>query len=209
MRQAADLAAVGVHDVNLQIATAAAAKSDLFAVRGPTGVVIGGHFARQATNILPLGVGDIDLLIAVARAHKGDLLSVRRPARRFLERFVGDDHLIVATIGVDRVDVQLAIRALQDVVDVNDSFAVGRPMAVEVGGVQIQKPLELRAVGVRCPQTHFAAMNAGEQEFLAVRRPGQMLFVIAVVSKAIGHLASPKKPCHSPPPLWPRRPADG
>src|SRR5207244_3349923 len=141
MRQPADLAAVGVHDVNLQIATPPTAKGDLLTVGRPTGIVVGGDFAGQPADVLTVGVGDINFLVAIARAHKGDLLAIGRPAGGLFKRFVGDHHLVVGAIGVDRVDVEFAVSALQDVVNVNDAFAVGGPMAVKVRRVQNQKSL--------------------------------------------------------------------
>src|SRR5207244_13240491 len=96
------------------------AKGDLLTVGRPTGIVVGGDFAGQPADVLTVGVGDINFLVAIARAHKGDLLAIGRPAGGLFKRFVRDHHLVVVAIRVTRGDVEFAVSALQDVVNVNE-----------------------------------------------------------------------------------------
>src|SRR5262249_17897341 len=183
----ADVGAVGVHQVDLVVPGPVAAEGDLFAVGRPRRLVVGGHLAGEALDVLPLGVGDVQFRVAVAGADPQQLLAVGRPARRLLERLVRDEDLVAGAVGGDGVDLQLAVGALEAVVHVGDRFAVGRPVAVEVGhGLGGQDALEAGAVGVHGPQGHLALVDAGEDELLAVGRVVQVRLVAAVAGQADG-----------------------
>lgn len=140
----------------------------------------------QIDNCTALYVGDINLLVAVAPRRECKSLSIRRPRRlRFGEWVVGDGSQI-ATIQVERIDIELTITHAGK----GNPLSIGRPYRFAIIGVMFGQAAKITAIGAHHIEIPVVVASAREHNAISCGRPGWAAVGMRVGSEIHHTLAS-------------------